>query len=85
MDHLQIKSPRKQEMDFVPAEGRTDDFRLPPSPGKRKKLTHLGVLCDSVVNIFYPIIAIPADVSEDVPYVIIFMKARTKSSGYMYA
>ena len=51
-------------------------------------ITHLGVLpsglslrvedCDSVVNIFYPIVAIPADVSEDVPYVIIFMKACTK-------
>jgi hypothetical protein len=30
------------------------------------------------VNIFYPIIAIPADVSEDVPYLIIFMKGCTK-------
>ena len=51
-------------------------------------ITHLGVLpsglslrvedSDSVVNIFYPIIAISADVSEDVPYLIIFMKACTK-------
>ena len=51
--------------------------RLPAN----EKLTHLGVLCDSVVNILYPIIAIPADVSEDVPYVIIFMKACTKAKG----
>ena len=72
-------------MDFVPAKGRTDDFRLPEAcpaalRGSRqtKNFTHLGVLCDSVVNIFYPIVAIPADVSEDVPYVIIFMKACTK-------
>ena len=35
------------------------------------------------MNIFYPIIAIPADVSEDVPYVIIFMKAcaNARDSG----
>ena len=44
-------------MDFVPTEGRTDDFRLPEAcpavlRGSRqtKKFTHLGVLCDSVVN-----------------------------------
>ena len=37
-----IRFPHKQEMNFVPTEGRTDGFRLPPSPGKRKN-SHISV------------------------------------------
>ena len=42
-------SLREKVMVFAPAGSGTDGFRLPPSPGKRKKL-YLCVLCVSAVR-----------------------------------
>ena len=57
----------------LPANEKIHTSRCPPSGAEALRAGG----CDSVVNIFYPFIAIPADISEDVPYVIIFMKACT--------
>jgi len=55
----------------------TDAFRLPPSPGKRKNL-YLSVLCASVVSIYSGRQFInPTDLTERLPYAIVFMKTCT--------
>ena len=77
---------RGKAMVFGPAGNTsgTDDFHVPEAcpaalRGSRetKKITHLGVPCDPVVNISYRIVAILADIPEDIPYIIIFIKACT--------